>query len=285
MQRRAGCFFLIIAVIGCRIEQRLPHSAAAGEPILRVPPDSTIPQGPLGAAIRRGRTLLSHTRDSLPERVGNDLRCFSCHLRDGTQGGALPLVGVYSRFPEYRDRNALVNLLEDRINDCFLRSMNGTALPRDGREMREIIAYLAFISRGVAPPGLVPGLGLSQLPDLPPDTAAGRTVYDNACTRCHGDDGQGTLLAPPVWGSRSFNIGAGMARLRTAAPFIRDNMPNDRAVILSDQQAIDVAAYILSRPRPDFAGKELDWPHGNPPPDAAYSTRAAKLKVAAPPLP
>lgn len=282
--RVIGLLVLLVAG-GCTIQQRPPHSASSGELTLRIPPDSVIPEGPLGAAIRRGRALLAKTGDSLPGQVGNDLRCFSCHLRDGIQGGALPLVGVYSRFPEYRSRNALVNLLEDRINDCFERSLNGRALPRDGREMREIVAYLAFISRGVAPPGEVPGVGLAVLPALAPDTARGRATYAGVCSRCHGDQGQGTPLAPPVWGPRSFNIGAGMARLRTAAAFIRDNMPNDRAVMLTDQQAIDVAGYVVSQPRPDFAGKEFDWPHGNPPPDAAYPTRAAARKAVTPPKP
>lgn len=283
MNLRAGYFLFFVAAVGCTIEQRLPRSALPGEATLRIPSDSAIPSGPLGEAIRRGRALLAKTGDSLPGQVGNDLRCFSCHLQDGTQSGALPLVGAYSRFPEYRDRNGLVNLLEDRINDCFERSLNGKALPRDGREMREIIAYLAFVSRGVAPPGEIAGLGVAQLPALPPDTARGRGEYQQICARCHGGEGQGTAVAPPVWGPRSFNIGAGMARLRTAAGFIRANMPNDRAVTLSDQQAVDVAAYVVSRPRPDFAGKELDWPKGNPPPDVAYPTRAAQPKASAPP--
>ncbi|HEV8598130.1 MAG TPA: c-type cytochrome, partial [Gemmatimonadales bacterium] len=247
----------------------------------RVPLDTETPAGPLGVSIRRGRALLQNTPDSLPRYAASALRCFSCHLREGTQAGALPLLGVYSRFPQYRARNGLINLLEDRINDCFERSLNGKALPRDGREMRDLIAYFAFISRGVPPPGELPGGGgVRSLDPLPSDTARGRVVYAETCVRCHGPDGLGTLLAPPLWGPRSFNIGAGMARLRTAAAFIRDNMPNDRAVELSDQQAFDVAAYVVSRPRPDFARKAMDWPNGDPPPDVAYPTRAASLRDA-----
>jgi thiosulfate dehydrogenase len=245
--------------------------------VLWVPPDSEIPDGELGRAIRRGRALLAHTRDSLPRYAGSALRCFSCHLQEGAQVASLPLVGVYSRFPQYRSRNGLVNLLEDRINDCFERSLNGKALPRDGRDMRDIVAWLAWISRGIAPPGELPGTGSVRF--APPaeagDTARGREAFAQACARCHGPDGQGTALAPPLWGPRSFNIGAGMARLRTAATFIRYNMPNDRAVALTDRQAYDVAAYLVSRPRPDFARKDLDWPNGDPPPDVAYPTRAA----------
>jgi len=279
-------FLLLAAIPGCRIEQRTPRSPAnaAGE-ALRVPHDSTIPGGPLGAAIRRGRALLADTPDSLPGYAASNLRCFSCHLRDGTQAGALPLVGVYSRFPQYRERNAIVNMLEDRINDCFERSLNGKALPRDGPEMRQIVAYLAHMSQGIAPPGVVPGMGIRTLPVLAADTVRGRAVFESTCTRCHGADGLGTPLAPALWGDRSFNVGAGMGRLRTAASFIRDNMPNDRAVVLTDQQAFDVAAYVVSRPRPDFARKGDDWPNGNPPPDVAYPTRATLKASGVPPKP
>jgi thiosulfate dehydrogenase len=288
-----------IGWLGCSIEQRSPHAAAPGDEsearsakgetvaqaLPPLPSDSDIPAGPLGLSIRRGRALLQHTRDSLPRHAGSELRCFSCHLREGTQAGALPLIGVYSRFPQYRDRNGLVNLLEDRINDCFERSLNGKALARDSREMRDLIAYFAFISRGVPPPGEYPGTGLRPMDPLPADSGRGRVIFAEVCARCHGGDGGGTPLAPAVWGPRSFNIGAGMARLRSAAAFIRDNMPNDRAVVLSDQQAFDVAAYVVSRPRPDFARKANDWPNGNPPPDVAYATRAAARRTGVPPVP
>jgi len=270
--------------LACDIQERPPRAPAVttGELILRIPPDSEIPAGVMGAAIRRGRALLADTPDSLPAHVGSDLRCFSCHLLEGTKAGALPLIGVYSRFPQYRSRNGLINLLEDRINDCFERSLNGTALPRTGREMREIVAYFAFISRGIAPPGLVPGGGLDSVAADTPDTVRGAGIFASMCARCHGPSGLGTGAAPPLSGPRSFNIGAGMARLWTAAAFIRHNMPNDGAVTLTDQQAADVASYVISRPRPDFAAKALDWPNGNPPPDVAYPTRGASGKAVPP---
>ena len=106
---------------------------------------------------------------------------------------------------------------------------------------------------------------------LPPDTTRGAQLFASTCVACHGDHGQGTVVAPALWGAQSYNIGAGMARVRTAASFIRHNMPYGNAT-LTDQQAFDVAAYIDSRPRPDFPGKEKDWPRGNAPPDLPYAT-------------
>ena len=243
------------------------------------PADSEIPNDEVGRAIRRGLALMLATRDSLPENVGNRLRCVSCHPDEGRRPNAMPWVGVYGKFPQYRARNGRVNVLEDRINECFERSMNGRALEPDSRAMRDIVAYMAFLSRGVPVGADVEGQGLPKLPVTRGDTAAGAELFASRCARCHGTEGQGTDLAPPPWGPQSFNIGAGMARVRTAAAFIRYNMPFDQPGTLTDQQAFDVAAYVTSRPRPDFAGKERDWPNGDPPPDVAYPTTAAQHKA------
>jgi hypothetical protein len=63
---------------------------------------------------------------------------------------------------------------------------------------------------------------------------AGQTVYGARCSACHGTDGLGLLatgekakgyLFPPLWGPDSFNNGAGMHRVLTAARFIKARMP------------------------------------------------------------
>ena len=237
------------------------------------PADSTIPRDAVGRSIRRGQALLVYTRDSLPDHVGAALQCVSCHPLAGRQAGAMPWVGVYARFPQYRSRSASLSLIEDRINDCFVRSMNGRALDPASRDMRDIVAYMAFLSRGVPVGARVAGQGLSMLPPGRGDSASGAELFQPNCARCHGADGDGTAVAPPLWGNRSFNIGAGMARARTAAAFIRHNMPFDRPGSLTDQQARDLAAYVTSQPRPDHPGKENDWPEGGAPPDVPYRTR------------
>lgn len=245
---------------------------------LRAPNDSSIPSGALGVSVRRGRALLAATHDSLPAFAPSKLRCVSCHLDEGRRANASPFVGVYARYPNYNARSGHPYTIQDRINDCFRRSLNGRALPAGSSDMRDMVVYFAWMSRGVPVGAAVEGQGLPKLTPLPGDTARGHALFGEQCARCHGADGGGTAVAPPLWGRRSFNIGAGMSRLRTAASFIRYNMPFDRPGSLTDQQAFDVAAFVTSRPRPDLAGKENDWPNGDAPPDVAYPTRAAGKK-------
>ncbi|HEY9514148.1 MAG TPA: c-type cytochrome [Gemmatimonadaceae bacterium] len=248
--------------------------------LLPVPSDSQIPAGPLGVSIRRGRALFEATRDSLPAHVGNRLRCLSCHLDGGRRANASPLVGAFLSYPTYNARAGRVYTIEDRINDCFRRSMAGRSLAAESAELRDMISYLAFLSRGIPAGEEVEGHGIPKIEPLVPDTARGSEIFASTCARCHGASGDGTTVAPPLWGTGSFSIGAGMARLRTAASFIRHNMPYDQPGTLTDQQAFDVAAYINSHPRPDLAGKENDWPNGDEPPDAAYPTRASRKQGA-----
>jgi thiosulfate dehydrogenase len=265
---------LAAGTVACRARAVPPTPPAAA---LGAPADSEIPADAFGAAVRRGLALLTATRDSLPAHVDNDLRCTSCHLDEGRRANG-SWVGTFARYPQYNSRAGRVITIEDRINGCFRRSMNGTPLPADGADMRDIVSYLAFLSWRT-PVGPAGSRG-ARFASLTADTANGRAVFGGDCARCHGDAGQGTLVAPPLWGPRSFNIGAGMARVRTAAAFIHDNMPFDRPGSLTDQQAFDVAAFVVAQPRPDFPGKEYDWPNGDPPPDVAYPTQAASRKAA-----
>jgi len=236
----------------------------------RVPSDGALVDTAYRASALRGRAILLATRDSLPRNVGNGLRCASCHLDGGLRANAMPWIGTYARFPQYRPRSGKVDLIEDRVNDCFERSMNGRRLDPAGRDMRDIVAYFAFLSSGIPVGAEIEGQGFPRLPPMKGDGARGAAVFAATCARCHGTGGQGTPLAPPLWGARSYNVGAGMARINTAAAFIHALMPFDRVQQLTPQQAFDVATYINTRPRPDFPKKIHDWPHGGKPPDADY---------------
>jgi thiosulfate dehydrogenase len=269
---------LIVVTIGRAIVR--PESSALAQQTatprvpFRVPSESQLKDSTYRASALRGRALLLATRDSLPHNVGNSLRCASCHLDGGLRRDAMPWVGAFARFPQYRARSGKVDLIEDRINDCFRRSMNGTALAPAGRDMRDIVTYLAFLSSGMPIGVEMEGQGFPRLQPLKGDPERGAGVFASTCSRCHGANGQGTALAPPLWGPRSYNVGAGMARINTAASFIHGLMPIDRAQQLTAQQAFDVATYINTRPRPDFPAKARDWPRGGKPEDADYHVPA-----------
>ena len=259
----------------------LPSPSPLKRVAFRVPNETEVADTVVLASVRRGRALLNHTRDSLPSHVGNALVCTNCHQQHGTLKNGMGWVGVYARFPQYRSRAGATQLIEDRVNDCFKRSLNGTPLVPESRDMRDIVAYMAFLSTGYPVGAETDGQGLPKMEPLAGDTLRGYAVFVARCARCHGAEGQGSPVAPPVWGPRSYNIGAGMARVRTAASFVKHWMPQDSAGVLSAQEAFDVATYIDSKPRPDFKGKERDWPHGDPPPDVAYATKAGRGKVGA----
>lgn len=103
----------------------------------------------------------------------------------------------------------------------------------------------------------MPGRAFAALP-APPQAYSperGVQVYTEHCAICHGQQGEGRRMAgvpviPALWGSESYNWGAGMHRVNTAATFIYENMPLGKSVQLNVQQAWDVAAYMNSRERP-----------------------------------
>jgi thiosulfate dehydrogenase len=261
---------LVIVAAGCRLATKPPVAAKSAAPTwTELPTDST----PFSLEVRHGRAILDATHDSLPENARSALRCSSCHLDGGTHE-VLGLHGVYARFPQYRTRNASVVTIEDRVNDCFQRSLSGKAIPADAPQMKAIVSYLAWLSRDVpGTPSPEPSHLDAPFKALTPDTAAGRVLFGQSCAICHGVAGEGTTVATPVWGARSYNIGATMARYKSAAAFIQANMPRHAPGTLTLQEALNVAAFIDSHSRPDLPGKENDWPRGGAPGDLPYRTR------------
>jgi thiosulfate dehydrogenase len=251
-------------------------TAAHADPVPLDPPaESTIPDGPEGDAIRLGKRLLTDTRKQLPDNVGNGLNCSNCHLNAGTVAFAGPFAGLWGVFPEYRSRSAKIDSLQERINDCFQRSMNGKPLAFDSKEMNAMLMFVRWLSTGVPTGTEVIGRGMGKVDAaLAPNAEHGKNLYEQKCASCHGDkidddrDPSVGYIFPPLWGRDSFNIGAGMARTYTAAAFIRHNMPLGQGNTLTDQEAIDIAEYVTHQPRPPYPPAKNDWPGGGKPKDA-----------------
>ena len=241
-------------------------------PIEFAPPSpETIPGSQLGEQIRLGYQIVVNTQEYARPYVGNRLNCTNCHLDGGLNPTAASFVGLAAVYPEFRARNAKVNTLTDRVNECFERSLNGRALPPDSSKLQAVVAYITWLSGGVPSGATISWRGLQRIQSRRPiDSDNGKKVFASKCVFCHGSDGLGTMAAPPVWGPQSYTIGSGMARVSVAAAFIKSNMPRSWGWSLSDDDAYDVAAYINAQPRPDFPGKANDWPKGGKPADAPY---------------
>ena len=251
-------------------------AARAADAPFAPPAADTIAADPLGDAISFGQKIAEQTSGSVKANVGAGLSCTSCHLKGARTPNASPWVGLWGVYPEYDARSGQVITLADRINECFRRSMNGKPLRLDSLAMRGLLSFIWWLSKDVPTGVSVTGRGFKSIEaPRPADPVKGRTVYSEKCAACHGASGQGVtgaggqVVFPALWGSHSFNIGAGMARLETAAAFVKAKMPLGGPA-LTDQEAYDVAAYFTRQPRPDFKAKKGDWPSGDRPRDARY---------------
>jgi thiosulfate dehydrogenase len=136
--------------------------------------------------------------------------------------------------------------------------MNATPPPADSELITAMTTYSYSLATG-APTGKdlagfdYPKQGFAS-PEAP-GYERGRKVYEKDCALCHGNDGQGQKVAgayvfPPLWGTESFNWGAGMQQLDMAAAFIKANMPLSLGGTLDDQDAWDVAYFMDAHERP-----------------------------------
>ncbi|MBX9710792.1 MAG: c-type cytochrome [Xanthobacteraceae bacterium] len=279
-------FFCAICFVAVAFATALFDPVDAQTPastIWTVPEVGALPSDPYGLQVRRGRDLITatyaHIGPEIPDTAkrfaGNNLACGNCHLQAGTKKFGLPIFGLFDLFPQYSARRGAEITIEDRVNSCMVRSLNGRQLPDDSPDMQAIVAYIKFLSSGVAPGQKLQGFGAGAMPELKraADPVRGKLIYANSCLACHNTDGSGIrrslpttdlgYMVPPLWGPDSFNDGAGMARLITAANFVHFNMPHGVDYLnpeLSVEQAWDVAAYVISQPRPQKTGLDKDFP-------------------------
>ncbi len=237
-------------------QSELPASPKFG--ITFTPPsEDTIPSNDFGDMVRLGKNIFTNTSEHAAQYVGNGLSCVNCHVNNGRQANSAPLWAAIGMYPTYRKKNDRVNTIQNRIQGCFKYSMNGTAPDANSEVLIALITYAHWMGKGVPIGEKLPGRGYPKLkkPAQKPDYTRGEKVYVANCTVCHSADGQGTkvdgrYVFPPLWGKDSFNWGAGMHRINTAAGFIKANMPYGKAGSLSDQQAWDVAYFVNSHDRP-----------------------------------
>jgi thiosulfate dehydrogenase len=217
--------------------------------------------------VRYGYELISNTAYYLgPKGVvahnSNGMNCQNCHLEAGTIPWGNNYGAVAATYPKFRDRSNSVESICKRVNDCLERSLNGKALDTNSHEMKAIVAYMKWLGRNEAKGKKPKGSGVMDIAflDRTADKQKGEKVYIDQCQSCHNKNGEGQqneygYTYPPLWGNNSFNTAAGLYRLSRMAGFIKCNMPYQKASydkpLLTNEEAWDVAAYIIAQNRPD----------------------------------
>lgn len=240
------------------------------------------PKGEVGEMVKLGEEIMNKT-DTHPltkELVGNKLQCKNCHLKGpdgkpGTDDGISSWIGTATAFPAWSKREKTVQTLQDRINNCYMRSMNGKRPIIDTPASVAMAAYITWLSEGMTMKMNEKGPWSPHNTELYPkgvkkfkalqkkatheNYVAGQKVYAAKCASCHGTQGQGIPGAfPPLWGKDangqwlSYNTGAGMSKLDKSAAWVQSNMPLGQGNSLSDQETADVMLFVNAQERADF---------------------------------
>lgn len=227
-------------------------------------------------SVQLGAEIFYQTAKFAPAYDGNGLSCTSCHFQGGTQEGMLGLVGVALKYPEYDPRSGRPVTLQERLQSCFLRSLNGKA-PQEGNPiLQNLTDYVSYLSTGVSKDQEMKWRDLDWIPaaeKIPVeklDPLEGQRLFAQKCSACHGLKGGGDGWATGLWGGNSYNDGSGLARVYTLAGFLFRAMPLSSPNSLNLEQAQQIAAYLDAQPRPNFAGKAQDYVGGQVPVDAVY---------------
>ena len=254
----------------------------------KVPEIYLINDAELKEKVLYGKELITHTSwylgpNGSVDQLSNGMNCQNCHLDGGTKIWGNNYAGVASTYPKMRARSGKMESIEKRVNDCFERSLNGSSLKNDSKEMRSIVAYIKYLGSTVPKDSIPTGTGIFKIPYLKraADPIKGAGIYTAKCASCHAANGEGQMsinqkeyVYPPLWGKNSYNTGAGLYRLSRLAGYVRYNMPFG-ASFLDPQMTIedswDVAAFINSQVRPnkditkdwpDISKKPIDHPFG-----------------------
>ena len=239
------------------------------------------PDGELGNMVKLGEDILN-TTDTHPltkDFVGNKLQCKNCHLKgsDGKPGTGLGIstfIGTATVFPAYSKREKTVQSLQDRINNCFMRSMNGKRPIIDTKASMAMATYITWLSDGMQ-------MHMDSKRPCSPLTSEkwaknakkfaeiqkkathanylnGQKLFEEKCAVCHGKNGAGMGTFPPLWGKNTkgewlaYNTGAGLSKLNKGAAWVQSNMPLGQGGTLKDQESADIMLYVDAQPRADF---------------------------------
>ncbi len=193
--------------------------------IWNIPDVDMLPDNEEGRLARYGRSLLTATyahigpnvSDPAARYAGNNLACANCHLDGGLKKFGLPLVGAYADYPAYSWRSGEIATIEDRINNCMMRSMNGRALPKDSRQLAALSTFLKVLSTGINKDADVIGQGAGSMALLTRAAGGGTFMYGTAQSAT-ASAGRGSVRAVPPMHSVTLCRRCGDPTVSTTVP-------------------------------------------------------------------
>ncbi len=239
------------------------------------------PTGELGRMVKLGEAIIMETDKHPLTRnfVNNELQCKSCHpVGSDGKPGTIKMIGTFigtaTSFPAYSKREGTLQTLQDRINNCFMRSMNGTRPIIDSEASIAMTAYITWLSTGLP-------IKMNEKNSINPyfsdswirnqkkfkkmmiesthkNYLNGKNLFEKKCAACHGLEGRGVGTFPAVWGQSaegewlSYNAGAGLASLTKLAFWLQSNMPHGEGGTLNDDDSANIALYVNAQPRANF---------------------------------
>lgn len=274
----AASLFSLLILILCACSSS-PLRETNGVRIIQNPDSPLVfpelPPGNTGREILYGRELILNTnyyfgpKGIVKPLFKNATQCQNCHLDAGTRLYGNHLLLADKKYPAYFSRLGKKINLEERISLCIQDHYSGKSQKLPAKEMNAIKIYLKWIGRArmesIAPEK---SSFLSfAYPGRRSSADRGRKVYTQHCQRCHGKTGQGErlkdsgFLYPPLWGEEGYSIQSPFFQNMLLAQFIRANMPLEASwenPILSEEEALDVAAYL------NFSKKNHRWGKRDP---------------------
>src|SRR5699024_4860629 len=147
-------------------------------------------------------------------------------------------------YPKYDERKDAVITLEEKINDSIVHDLNGEKIDYDGEEMRSIVAYLTDISKGEDYEAHKDEDTIEKITEI--EVEQGEKILNEEIK----------YSAPVLVGEGLFADSSSMRCVLIMTNYDKNNLPQDDPDSLSDQEASDVAAYILSEDRPKWIDED-----------------------------
>lgn len=248
-----------------------------------------IPSGEDGDLIRYGIELLTNTEGTLGPK-GNlkmttpEVSCAACHVQNGnglpgTKKYAFPFINSLNNYPRLDIETMQIISVQDRIRG--MGHTDSIRFPDSSKEMRAILAYFKWLKDAYEIKDNVrlegDFLAKMDFPNRASDPVRGKALYVEHCAACHGQRGEGIKNDNYIKGGGHlypslliWPDGGHMSMIPFLARFIKTTMPVGASAdspILTDEEAIDVAAYINT----GFVRNPMHATEGRAGLDTAYS--------------